>query len=517
MPFYLMPVAAGIKAVLQFSILGFDIKFVPQPVSSTCWDVFLRWAKHLIATAPFLALALNCWVLDVRDFRRARAMLPAEERGSWSLAIFIVFTIGISSPNWMSCRLLWDGILRASPGPTLGLTARYLHLGGFPLSPWGAAWLKPLRWLLAVVLLPYRLLEMVVNLAYTSIVCAWTCGLCCPNPFKCCTALWGCCVAELCCMWACCKCTFWTFLALLTLFLWPYARGQVESFLPSIFSALKGVAVVAYYIFLLYWARLVTLIFTQIYALVQVARGSHSQSEVSAWERLAKTLEESGKLFIDKAIAEAAGEPGAAPRAAREAARAEAVPLQHMPLEIVQEATGGTAAPGGEMADQEKGEEEARASGGEAAGLLRDRLQMRSWNSAVLADDGLRQHLIACNAAMLNEDFELEDFEQLRAKQDEMHAGGATRDTFDFQVDTVRQSINAASLAMIAQLSLLLIVRMWMLGGVNYMDNNALVTTAYEETLSERHWYTFAATMWEESTTSLWTTSVRLNALWKVL
>lgn len=147
-PWWLVPVSSGFTIVVQYMALGFDLALTAR--KRTCTSYFVK----LLTNSIFVAMTLNTWRVDIAHWNQVGA-----DHGK-----IVQFCIRsgqiLSSGNFLKAMALWGSLFIQSPKAALDLTPKYKVLAegiGFPLYPSGAGWLNPMKWLYAVLLLPYMI------------------------------------------------------------------------------------------------------------------------------------------------------------------------------------------------------------------------------------------------------------------------------------------------------------------------------------------------------------------------
>lgn len=213
-PLYFIPFANGLKVIITFAVLGFDIPFAQK-------DTKFQWtikavALHMMKTLPLIFLVLNSWAHDLK----AGWNVPGQTFMVRTYARVVLCSI---SSNYGAALSVWGALAIQSPPRALKLTPKYTNLYGIPLSPVGAVWLQPLKWLYCVCLLPYLLMDKVIALWLNALICFIFCIRSC---FQC--QLGNLCKGFCCCFSTCTKaCVFFCFSlipTILTVGLWSYAR-----------------------------------------------------------------------------------------------------------------------------------------------------------------------------------------------------------------------------------------------------------------------------------------------------
>lgn len=185
-PWYIIPLANCIKAVITLIVFGFDIPFKQQN-GRFKWTTFSRlW--HYGTTLPFILLALNSWAHDLKAGWNA----PGPTFFTRTCARIILCA---TSPNYVAALSVWGALAIQSPARALNLRPKYKYLIGvrlstieagwcnplkslvaygyntvlelsgigFPLSPTRTVWLKPMKWWYAVFLFPYLAMDPVIS------------------------------------------------------------------------------------------------------------------------------------------------------------------------------------------------------------------------------------------------------------------------------------------------------------------------------------------------------------------
>lgn len=166
MPWYLVPVAGGIKAVVTFSVLGFDLPLKPPPAPGML-DSLKALAKHF-SSAAMIALVLNGYY---QDLQKALAMGMSTQ----------LFLVPVLSSNYMSALAIWGSFMIQAPGAALRLKPLYQCIPypssiAMPAYPGAAEWLPALKHIYALLLLPYLLQRYLFSVLITSLQqCLWCC------------------------------------------------------------------------------------------------------------------------------------------------------------------------------------------------------------------------------------------------------------------------------------------------------------------------------------------------------
>lgn len=263
MPFYMLPISAGFKVLLQFMAIGSDLKMKPQKPKLQWYDVLKTWFSHICGTLPFILLALNTWKMDWEDIVDVGKNIPRESDGVWTRAL-VRMVIIVTSSNFVAAVALWSSTLAQSPAYSLDLAPKYVSLPllkGFPLNPFGTSWLKPLKWTYAMILAPYAIWALPGYLLILGLQSCVNCTLCCCHGCcGCCCYIWNVIKAEICCCFGCCKCCFWTSMGAVSLGFWTYAREEAGSYWPYIWAF-------GYLVILVLWTNFAPNIFLAIYGL----------------------------------------------------------------------------------------------------------------------------------------------------------------------------------------------------------------------------------------------------------
>lgn len=469
MPFYMIPVAGSAKIIMQFLLLGFEIKMKPvnpEPACGACAASFMDWIFHVIGTVPLILLALNSWACDWQDFGEVSKLIPAKQHTGANL-ILMRMVIVVTSPNFVASIGVWGSIMAQSPKNALNLTPKYLQvplLRGFPLNPFGTTLILPLKWCYAVMLAPYAIWALpgylVIVFLQTQIFCTL---MCCQGWTGCCT--WFCSLikVECCCMWSCCKCNFWTLLALITLGLWPLARQHYISYWPIIWTF-------GYFTALQLWCQLFPLLATSIYA---CCVGAGAKEVFFTWAVSQK---------VDPAAMASLG-------------------YQQPP-------------------EQQQMEDPAQQQIQQQLAMCLPALVSQPPLSTAVSTS-----LQTFNALNLSKDFDIDPV--LLDAQKEAYKDKSPHHEVDKAKLAIIMAVLAAGVqAVNTQIVFLMILRLslWMQEAVQKSDPWLAVTAggtfmarAYHETLSERHWYTYLAFVKSLAMTSVHAMPRNLNVLWTLL
>eukprot|EP00933_Yihiella_yeosuensis_P026033 TRINITY_DN20216_c0_g1_i11.p1 TRINITY_DN20216_c0_g1~~TRINITY_DN20216_c0_g1_i11.p1 ORF type:complete len:639 (-),score=93.53 TRINITY_DN20216_c0_g1_i11:218-2134(-) len=231
MPFYLLPIVSGLKILMQFVLLGFDLKMKPQ-LADEGWGWYLMdHGKNTVVSLVFALISLNTWLRDIEACSQLQKSL-ADHQSSAGMGsrMLMVMVLVVTSPNFVAATAIWGSLLAQGPAKALSLTPKYLAvpgLRGFPVNPFGAHWLPSAKWLYAVIVLPYVIWAIP---GYCLITClqghVWCSLMLCRGWFGCCTCIWETCKAECCAVFSCCKWLLFGLLTLLSLGFWHYARNE---------------------------------------------------------------------------------------------------------------------------------------------------------------------------------------------------------------------------------------------------------------------------------------------------
>jgi len=268
-PWWSVPLTSGMTVVGQYLVLGFDLAFKVRERST------IYFVKQMCINSVFVAMALNTWHVDIH-----RLSTVGTEHG---LVVQLSIRLGmlIASGNFLKAMALWGSLFIQSPKCALGLQPRYKEMEsetGFPLVPWGAGWLNPMKWVYAVVLFPHILIlwfaQKIWAFFFLGGCCAWCCACgpckalvgCIPWTSKCgpCIGSWHAAVATCGCLHASSS-LFWSTIAtVLTLTLWRYPLACML-YWGSYILHMYPYAVL---VWIQLWASLCVFLFTVLYAIL---------------------------------------------------------------------------------------------------------------------------------------------------------------------------------------------------------------------------------------------------------
>eukprot|EP00928_Gymnodinium_smaydae_P034706 TRINITY_DN24534_c0_g3_i1.p1 TRINITY_DN24534_c0_g3~~TRINITY_DN24534_c0_g3_i1.p1 ORF type:complete len:536 (-),score=51.30 TRINITY_DN24534_c0_g3_i1:139-1746(-) len=203
-PFWMIPLCNSIKVVVMFALVGFDLPFRPKTP--------FQWSPktivmHLIKTAPLVFLAVNGWS---HDMKYAWSILA--EKIPFGIRCLLFVDLWVMSSNYASALAIWSSLMIQSPAAALRLTPTYRawrQTGAMklPVSPFATMWLRPLKWLYAIVLLPYALPRYVFHSVVVFFACPAQCFWCVCVRCACFQYVrFGCCMFSHCVAKCCCFC-----------------------------------------------------------------------------------------------------------------------------------------------------------------------------------------------------------------------------------------------------------------------------------------------------------------------
>lgn len=187
-PYYFIPVSNSVKVLLQFETMGIDLATTPRKPGAGAWGGGIM---KVVSQAAFIGMALNAYKHDLQAWAHAGDLLNGTDPttgasyNSWRNRQVVRSLIWASSSNLPAGIAIWCSFRSQGPAEALGLTPNYpaIPVVGFPLSPFGASWLPPLKWLYAVLLAPYVLPGL---LLYAFLACVNAVlpiqSMCCHSP-----------------------------------------------------------------------------------------------------------------------------------------------------------------------------------------------------------------------------------------------------------------------------------------------------------------------------------------------
>mmetsp|Transcript_110974 Transcript_110974/g.192146 ORF Transcript_110974/g.192146 Transcript_110974/m.192146 type:complete len:365 (+) Transcript_110974:1650-2744(+) len=190
-----------------------------------------------MASMVFIALAVNSWRLDVKEFSSTPATGFVDN-------FYALMVIWVTSPNYKAAVALWSLLQNANPAILFGIEPNYtsIPLTQVPLIPCGPSWMPSLQWIYAILLLPYNAPNAIVMYILGCLLC-----FC-----KCCV-VFG--ITKV----TCC-CNLYVLLVILTLGLWGGAKDALAGYWDEIWPF--------YYIsFLQLYAYFIAVLFVLMYAL----------------------------------------------------------------------------------------------------------------------------------------------------------------------------------------------------------------------------------------------------------
>ncbi|CAK9053135.1 unnamed protein product [Durusdinium trenchii] len=178
-PIYLLPVSNGFKQLFTFFVFGFDLKF--QPKKGTAKSKVVKFIISSFVKMAMIGLAINSIIHDVQRFQRREDINETNYND-----LLTLMAVWCTSPNFAAGLGLWGQLRIQSPGAVFRddiETARYRHLCipsqssyydvRFPIFPGRARWLSVMKQLYALVLLPYVVPAMVLEVLMSILFCYW--------------------------------------------------------------------------------------------------------------------------------------------------------------------------------------------------------------------------------------------------------------------------------------------------------------------------------------------------------
>ena len=176
-PIYLLPVTNGLKQLVVFFVFGFDLKFKPN--SGTWKKKLIKWLASSLFRVIFIGLAANAFRLDVQKF-----FYRNKEESSRYNEVLIAMAVWCISPNFTMGLGIWNQLRLQSPGAVFRDDideSRYYQLWTphiykdvrFPFCPGGARWLTIAKQVYALVLLPYVIPVMFLEVLMSVLFCYW--------------------------------------------------------------------------------------------------------------------------------------------------------------------------------------------------------------------------------------------------------------------------------------------------------------------------------------------------------
>ncbi|CAE7433322.1 Cyb5d2, partial [Symbiodinium necroappetens] len=176
-PIYLLPVTNGLKQIVVFFVFGFDLKFKPN--SGTWKKKLIKWLASSLFRVIFIGLAANAFRLDVQKF-----LTRNKAESSRYNEVMIAMAVWCISPNFTMGLGIWNQLRLQSPGAVFRddiAESRYYQLWTphiyrdvrFPFCPGGARWLTIAKQVYALVLLPYVIPVMFLEVLMSVLFCYW--------------------------------------------------------------------------------------------------------------------------------------------------------------------------------------------------------------------------------------------------------------------------------------------------------------------------------------------------------
>lgn len=159
-PWYLVPISSALMVLVQFGILGFDVKTSRQDgcFARCCKRCRLDGLLQKIKVASSLAFSGMALSTMRQDWRQVWNVVQAG--AEWRTILATVVAVGVTSSNFKASMVIHGTVRVQNPSNFFGKPPPYATCPGFfaglPLSPWGSPWLPWHKWLYFALLQIYR-------------------------------------------------------------------------------------------------------------------------------------------------------------------------------------------------------------------------------------------------------------------------------------------------------------------------------------------------------------------------